>query len=383
MQSTRQCHAHQNYIDLELPEPFKTLIYKYLASTSKNGSFIDQLSTTNDAVKSTLRRLNYTNGSKLNLLKIGKYLPETISRLPGCDMATASLIFGQNYYLSRTQIHYLCVDQHTLQRHYDRGCQQIFRDAGMPINIQESYPSDCRYLGTPVRPKIATISGLVENLQNEINNCAKQFNSPEKFCYYHNLYTLYTWIVLSYASGYRAVNTPALPENQIDVESGFSVIRDKDSVDYYFSRLVWLLDICINQLKHYRNHVINISNQEPYRSIATRGELFFINLPRNEIIPLSVKEITRRLRQKGFQLPPNVQRHLLKSELQEDGCSIEAIETFLGHCNHGLEPWSKNSGMDPLLYKQKLKKDLPKLIKRIGITPLPGLQNNINKIDLT
>ncbi|MDY0038618.1 MAG: site-specific integrase [Zoogloea oleivorans] len=76
----------------------------------------------------------------------------------------------------------------------------------------------------------------------------------------------------------------------------------------------------------------------------------------------------------GFYLPPNVQRHFIKSELQENGCRIEAIELLLGHWHLGQEGWFDTSALSPLAFREELEKHLPPLLLRLGLSPLPGLQ---------
>ncbi len=49
--------------------------------------------------------------------------------------------------------------------------------------------------------------------------------------------------MLGFASGYRAVRNPLECINQIDWHTGFACISDKDDLDYYNARLVWLPEI--------------------------------------------------------------------------------------------------------------------------------------------
>jgi hypothetical protein len=59
----------------------------------------------------------------------------------------------------------------------------------------------------------------------------------------HNDYTLYVAELLGFASGYRAVQNPLASIDQIDWQTGFCCISDKDDLDYYNARLVLLPEI--------------------------------------------------------------------------------------------------------------------------------------------
>nr|WP_320050058.1 tyrosine-type recombinase/integrase [uncultured Desulfuromonas sp.] len=375
----------QTYIDLELPEQLNALISRNLS----NDLFVntellfkesDQI---NARITSTFSELRKKHHTRLTLTRVQNYLAGVLGRLPGGDIAAASLALGKEFYLSRTRIHYTAFDSSELQHLYGKSCQCILESGGYPYANEEGYPTEERYLGTPLRPNLEAVRNLVEQVKSELANGTKRFGDVDSFARYHNTYTLFTWLYLAYNTGYRAVNSPGIRSDLIDAVSGLSVIRDKDSVDHYHTRLVWLSEGCRAQLIHYRQHALQVlALGGKYKELKYDG-LFFVDEKTSSIITATRSRIEDELHRFGFYLPANTQRHLLKSELQEDGCAPDIIELMLGHWSLGQEGWSATSALPPQDFADELCHYLQPLLRRIGFHPIAGLQNIAKKFCLT
>lgn len=379
----QSCH-HQCYMDLPLPHEVASILKRCLPRELiglSGALFLESADQINARTKALLQKLDAGRIGRITLARIQKYMTGVISRMQGGDVTTASLVLGKQLYLARTGIHYAAFSQKSLQQQYYLACQQIFQDACYCSGGIYFYPQGHNFLGTPVRPKMEEFRNLIETFQTRLQLPTKRFATVELLADYHNIYTLYTWCVLSVCIGYRGENSPGLRPSQVDEITGFAVIRDKDSADFYHSRLVWLLPICRVQLQHYRNHVEHLLACMKGNPNVVSGDLFFLT-HKGRIIPARRCDIEKRLRLFGYLLPANTQRHLLKSTLQEAGCPVEVIEVFMGHWCHGQEGWAATSALSPDCFRTELESHLSPLIRTLGLTAIAGLQHPPSKLCL-
>ena len=101
--------------------------------------------------------------------------------------------------------------------------------------------------------------------------------------------------------------------------------------------------------------------------------LFYLHHDLEQIEMLRPGVLKKQLfRMHGYDLPVNANRHYLQGELMASGCSPELIEAFLGHWGIGQEPWSRQSGLHPLHYREELQKHLEPIIHRDGWVAVEG-----------
>jgi len=375
-----QAHPKQFHIDLRPPELLTDLIKRHIASQGIKPEgqrlFHESGSEVSQQCSQAISSLKRKHGVRLTLHRIQNHIWRKLALCKGNDLSGASLTFGKEIYLARTRIHYAGPDSDTLQRIHTQAFNKLLKEAGYNINHHETYPDDTiSCVGTPIRPKIAVVQSVISFLQNYLNQQRDKLESDQDVINFHNAYVLYTTICIAYCTGYRASNSPFITDEMYDEVSGFCVIGDKTSKDQYHSRLVWLTEECRSQLTRFKAHRENIiklaSDKAPSHPGPDRE--FFLLSPSGQRQTATRTKIIEHLKIFGFHLPPNVQRHFLKSELQESGCPAEIIEIFLGHWHHGEEGWTSTSALHPGDYKAALKKYLVPLIRRIGITPLTGL----------
>ena len=370
-----QAHPKQNYIDLELPDYLAQAIEGYLAgSQPAAGSallFPDTAQQVQLACNKIISRLNKEHGTRLTYPRIQGYMDRNLGSRPGGDLATASLALGKEIYLARTRIHYASFDADTLQRQCRNAWNTIAKDAGRPDVWAETYPErEARHVGTPVRPKVQAVQVLIDHLANYVEENRGKLATLSALVAYHNAYTTYTVLMTAYCTGHRATNSPFIPEVMIDRETGFAVVRDKDSADFYHSRLVWLPPACLNHLSLYQKHLDRLKALDNSQKNSSPSHYYL--KPDGHSEPVTKTRLIDHLKAFGFHLPPNVQRHLLKSELQENGCPAEVIEILLGHWHLGQEGWTQASALNPLDFRDELAKHLPLLLRRLGLVPLAG-----------
>lgn len=369
-----QAVSRLDHIDLTVPPPLIRQIERLLERSRPEDDSLFGLAAVpiGRICAKALSPLRQGRQDRLTLGRVQRYMERLLGSLPGSDLAAASLALGKELYLARTRIHYAAFDRETLRRQHQQACRLLCRQAGYDLDGVEGYPEEtiC-HVGTPVRPRLKSLREMVTRLRESLKGCSGRFASISELACYHNDYSLYTALIVAYSTGYRAVSTPYVRAGLRDEASGFAIIRDKDSTDYYHTRLAWLPPACRQQLRLYEHHVEHLRPRIlPFDSSLP----FFFLSPDGRVLPVGPSQMEEQLSRFGFHLPPNVQRHFIKSELQENGCRIEAIELLLGHWHLGQEGWFDTSALSPLAFREELERHLPPLLLRLGLTPLPGLQ---------
>ena len=155
------------------------------------------------------------------------------------DLAGASLTLGKEIFLARTKIHYASFDRENLQVLHEKAWAEIVRIAGTYSAETSTFSPSARpeYIGTPFRPTLSTVQQLIGQLKGKISSKPEKGSLSETVDH-HNAYALYSILMVSFSTGYRAVNSPYISEEMLDEQTGFCFIRDKDSADFYHSKLV-------------------------------------------------------------------------------------------------------------------------------------------------
>lgn len=325
-----------------------------------------------------LAQLRRSKGLKhLSLGKIKNFHFRYLSRMSNSDLASAALILGRTDFLARTRIHYACFDAHALSDTFSRSCRELLQIAGMDLAIESTDPFDeTLHVGSPFRLRKERIRSIVDTLLAEIQHHSPPVaDDPDRLVRYHNLYTIYTALLICYATGHRRSGTPFLCRDEWDPVSGFGCIRDKDTSDYYHSRLVWIPEVCRMQLAYYAQHLKALQGgcrltNETQQDIAAWPEFFLINANQVET---DYGAFARELARFGYDVTGHPHRHVLKSELQENGCDPEILEAFLGHWQTGQEPMVRTSSLHPQDFRCELSRYLPQLLTELGFRPIAGL----------
>lgn len=333
--------------------------------------------TSQHSVLSTLRgvmgRLNSGSGVRLSLGRVSSYLLFRVADAPHSDLPGAMLYFGRNDKFARTRIHYTLADSRQLGVTY-RACTNTLLD-GVGCSGQFSLRDQPRasvYLGTPFCPEEKTVRRLAEKLQAKLDE--KSLSMVDR----HNYVALYTSMLISFGTGYRAIHDPSFREMEIDPQWGLGVIADKGSADYR-TRYVYLAPVVLDQITYYREHMqvmyarLGVVNPSLFSLVkANDCEGVPLNLfwlagdvePLELLTPGKVRKILRD--EFDYAIPVNAGRHYLKYHLIKAGCSPELVEAQLGHWEAGQEPWGPFSNLDLLDFTRQMGEYIPKLLECSG-----------------
>ena len=335
--------------------------------------------------------LSHINGRKktrITAQRLERYLFDRLTQINNGDMTAAVYLTGQEHYLTSTVMHYTATYHDDLVKQYQLVWQDLFAE-------RKTRPKDCsshchmtgEIIGSkkiPRKKAVQTvINDLKDNMKNRRDALGKKPTIPE-LIRYHNALTRYVAIMVAYATGVRAVHSPIPKFADIDFESGFCLLSDKDTRDNYHTRLLWLAPVCLRQLQAYLDHIrilyskISVIDSKFFSrvTIKRRGAiekelLFFDTQERPRAVSPKTLHDFRTL-PSGIILPANSNRHLLRSWLLRKGCPPEIIDAFLGHWFLGQEPWGPYSALSPVHYRKTLNNYLPDFLGELGFELING-----------
>ena len=315
-----------------------------------------------------------SEGNRINESRISRYLFTQIENETNGDIAEAILITSRYQPLGKTLLHYSSMRISYLQDIYERTVQSMvkgFHKEGYvnPNPIVMPYTkTDSLVVGSAYCPTEKAVKNAISSLKSlcRINLGNTNLSSVVGF---HNIYTLYTVLMVGYCTGYRAIKDPFPIAPDIDEETGFVVISDKDGEDFYNSRLVWIPQKLKEQLSNYREHRQSILS---YLVLTSKRDLDIQLIPElflldelGQVIEVRPKNL-KPLLENILPLPINSNRRYLRTHLRQSGCPAEIVDAFMGHWSRGQEPWGRYSSLSMTASIEVLKPYLLNIVDGVG-----------------
>ncbi len=398
-----QAYPTEAYIFLDSGIGIEAVISLHVTQISQDHSkrlFQKRLETYQKAMRQFITKVNSHHGTRLTENRIADYLFNVIERQLGADLTTAMFLTGREQFLGRNPSYYTSSMTSNLQAIYQSVCSSV-RDRHFAEQPREGQsrvvvacpPTDVDMhittrIGSPFCPTRQTVQGLSVFLRESLLKASIASTSVMKLLRLHNSMTRYSAFMIAFGTGFRAVRDPFLSAAEIDWQSGFAVVSDKDNEDGYNARLIWIPPICLQQLQMFKEHqknllcrlsvlVPNLQTLLADRSMRSSVSSMFYSMPGQQPYEYMVETLRPKLLvhnlSKVFALPLNSNRHYLRSTLLDQGCPIEVINAFMGHYERGEEPWGTFSGLSPLDYRDNLEQFLVPLLAEDGWVPMQGL----------
>jgi len=309
--------------------------------------------------------------------------------LSGSDSVSATMITGQQHPAANTARHYSTPTVRSLEKTYLRITSDLvskiryerYQDRpNMPDLPNPDLAEISKAVGASHCPSIMEVKHLLQR----VIHCINESISPNE---YHMYYTIYTTLVISYCTGYRAVRNINLSIEKRDAITETAWISDKDNKDGYHTRRVWLSPLLNKQLIAFENHrrILFATWEMQFPSIPRPNELttpylFFVNDKKENIVPVSSASMDLPLKALSYPIPLNSNRRFLRTELSERGCPTDVLRAFMGHWASGEEPHNPFSCLSPRHLRQKLREYLLPLQEEIGLIAITSRwdKNNDN-----
>ena len=227
--------------------------------------------------------------------------------------------------------------------------------------------------------------------------------NPNHYIKIHNTFTAYTVLLLLNASGHRPIVDPFCYWKDIDLNLKMALFDDKAINEQLRFRIVALVDIAVEQLLQYKNHlkwlashtmidpkagnlhsaISEITNIETPRK-KQQLPLFFLLEEKNNAIKTSSISGSSLKKTLGelWPLPFNFGRHNISTQLrylllEQYGptLTVDAIEAHLGHIEQLEHPFGKASVLSPFEYQSKISAPLNELLINQGWKVIKSLRS--------
>ncbi len=336
-------------------------------------------------LKEVLRDENRKSNLRLTHLKISQAMFDEISTI-STDWVDASLLTGQVFTTTEVSSHYYSVTGQYLQELYREAVvslgSRLYQYLGVSDKEDYVFESDTvndgRY-GSKLIVEPQLVKTLVQHFKHQISDAKLRSFGVAPL---HNALVTYIAFWILFSTGYRAVTDLIFRLREIDWETGFLVISDKDDDHQSNSRIVWLPPQLLEQIAFYIQHLEIVQAKVPPGSTVWRQidqlrcapqpdvPLLFLIRENDAISRLTPDTLRGEVEQ--FTLPINVGRHYLRTRLREAGCDAECVNAYLGHWQYGQEPFGTYSTLAPVEMMAEMAPYLESLRREAGWTPQRG-----------
>lgn len=337
-----------------------------------------------DGVENFISESRSESGARITLTRLQRCIYNEIADVQG-DVADGVFITGnQPATGAHVGIHYYCVAESDLQKRYLTATRDMV-EGGHKELMEPVTPLQQRsyFIGTPFCLKPERLSVLISDLRNRLKADLEQPLAPETLIEIHNSFTSYVLVFMAFATGYRSVHAPLSRSSDLDPSSRMLVVADKTDAAFSHARLVPVPELFSLQLDLYRQHRERVVEQMwALLGIKDPGHfLFFLSkasrrTKKSEKI-VKVRQVSPTTLAENLNgisdLPLNLNRHFLRSELRHRGVSAELVDTWMGHWLVGQEPMGRFSALNPTEYVSEIESMLNVILDDLGWTAEEGL----------
>lgn len=226
--------------------------------------------------------------------------------------------------------------------------------------------------------------GFIDGLREEVSE-APDLDYRSSVRRYHNTYTLLAWLCESLPLGLRPiVDGPGL--NYLhELRRGLhlhgsadgATVTDKHHAHQDKARLVPITpewQAAVEQLERHNATVIQrLDLLAEWQALDASGQRAFVIAEDETLTGMTPAWIKAQLITRGFPVPVNFGRALLRTEWLDQGCPGRDIDALLGHFSQGQSSFSKHSSHNPLAYLATVTQQLPVYVDHLHLKLPPSL----------
>lgn len=297
--------------------------------------------------------------------KIERFIFNKIHKDITGDICDAVLLTQRLESNAVTPLHYYnrkIHDLHIIYRNLFTDIENILRDSGIDFHMNWTNDIACEgSVGSLIVPEDQVLMSIVADLKEMLKR-----KSEVSLIEYHNCYTLYLILFISYSTGYRAIKCP-FPNSGDLIYKNYLFISDKDNNDKYNTRPVLAPYGLLDQIEDYDFHRESIYSYllfYDFNKLESLPRMFFLDDDSKviDITPSSIKTYMKDY----MDLPVNSNRHYLRSNLRSLSLNSEYVDYFMSHWKSGQEYFGKYSSIAINDYADKVLKDVRLILSRIG-----------------
>lgn len=359
------------------------------ASSEMFASTYEELS---KAINQLLSELSKQTGGHFTKARIRNVLPRRLYHRIG-DLAQVALGLNYRHPLADTALHYLSVDAKVVTAQVQVTADELRQsviaelDAAQiqtnKVVLHTQAANENTLVGSPIDPLPETIWQVRISFQQLVKDARKNVLTDDYRIMLHNAFASYVHCMLRFATGVRDVGEPLPRWNRINLTRQLIILSDKDDASSYSSRVLPLATMLVQQLEYWRIYIDLLGPQlrvhgvgvEEYASMSA-PIIFYLKRKKSglEVVNSQNAKIRESIEShlNWFKLPWNCNRHYLRSCLVERGCKSEYIDAFMGHWNHGREPWGAYSALPAAQIISELRPHLDAVLESAGFLAIEG-----------
>jgi len=324
-------------------------------------------------------------------------------------------MFDRRSLLTESQLHYTATPVSAVTTKYAALCDQVAGEIrsevltgpvadmvkpGMPQKAFQhgGLGESERYVGSQLVPRTAAVRRAIKKMRQRLHH-ERRSATPGWIQRFHNYYTIYTVLLLSWGSGIRTVCFPLPHPRLLDTSNGRFVVSDKDDQFGSQTRIVYVPDMVCRQVESYYAHIARLqvllavldasraqmlsehiaSFDEIRQDHRRRGRIderetspFFLLGKKLNLQPLGPSAVYEWLGD-DYPFAANCHRHYLRTHLVLTGTSEHLIDAFMGHAAHGREAFTASSTLALAAYADVLRKALARILDDVGWVHAEGI----------
>ncbi|HCU65744.1 MAG TPA: hypothetical protein DF774_08295 [Rheinheimera sp.] len=286
--------------------------------------------------------------------------------------ATTALLFNREPPGSMARSYYTSLHITLLQQRYNKLMDILIATLGRPFDAPQpaEHPG---WIGARYRPEMEQVAAAIATMKTNLAHLQTRLIEPGTWIEFHNLYVTYQVLCQTLLTGMRPIQIPLVKREQLILSVGVFVRKEKAREDEFNTRHIPICQTMLELLNDYDRHMLIVKSRLLRKNfqLSSLPELFYLeaNGQPQQFQPLLYQRELNRY----IELPPNLNRRLLRNYLEEQAVSHEVIDVALGHANIGEQYWGAHSTLSMREIREQLASPMALLAKRLGIKTMAGL----------
>jgi hypothetical protein len=368
-----KAYRPSDYVLLPLPRIIGQLVRVLLKARSSNcekDSAITLFPTASKKLFRTTRELltQIDPDNRLTAHRIQRTLFQNIVIASGGDVALAALTLATDLdNLAAVELFYDGVLAEEAIAAYSAAVAEIEQYCLPGLISMPRIPSQASvYIGCRYTPRIEAVIKEVGRIQHEAFELARfsqvHLGDPAFERAFNYCTLLIVWWY-GYACGARAGVDPVLHISRVNEETGLATWSDKDDLNGYKRKLVWIPPDLYRALAYLEQYTAKVRRQiSNPQCVKGHTTFFLVDGLATPVSPKSIGDLTRDF----WPFPANTHRRVMKQELRRVNCPPATIRSWAGWSIAEQEFWNDSSSLSFQSLRDEYEYYIPPLLHRLG-----------------
>lgn len=286
--------------------------------------------------------------------------------------ATSALLFNREPPGSMARNYYTSLHISLLQQRYNKLLSALIASIGHKYDAPQPAENP-KWIGARYRPEMAQVAATISAMTTNLAHLQTRLIEPGIWIEFHNLYVTYQVLCQTLLTGMRPIQVPLVKREQLVLSAGVFVRKEKAREDEFNTRHIPICQPLLDLLDDYDRHVLIVKGRLLRKSFQLSSLPALFYLEANGRPQLFQPLLYQRELSSYIDLPPNLNRRLLRNYLEEQAIPHEVIDVTLGHANIGEQYWGAHSTLSMREIREQLATPMAQFAKSLGIKTIVGL----------